>query len=1059
MLDSYLSKLARRMSRDDYREESFYPALGELMITASAELSNDQVDVTPLPRKTEAGNPDFRIWDGEHRIIGYIEAKQPGTDLHKIQNSEQLKRYRNTFPNLILTDFFEYWLFKDGQLTDKVQIGRPFVAQKLGEIPPAEHLDEFMNLMEQFFAHSVPRTLRASSLAKELARRTRFLEHIIETELVDEQNKQLTGFYQAFRQYLIAGLDKKEFADLYAQTVTYGLFAARTRAAGNEPFTREKAREYIPATIGILRDVFDFISYRKLPQNISWIVDDIAEILDAADINKILKRYYDEGKGKDPIIHFYETFLSEYNPSLREQRGVYYTPEPVVGYIVRSVHHMLKEDFDKPLGLADSSVTVLDPASGTLTFIAEAFRIAVNEYKINYGEGGVSELIKDHLLENFYAFELMMAPYAIGHLKMGFILDELGHTLEDDERFKLYLTNSLEMEDLAQTELPGMASLSEESRAAGKIKKEEEVLVILGNPPYSGNSFNRGKLIEKLLKDGYTHENGYEDDGYYTLDGKPLKEKNSKWLQDDYVKFIRFAQWKIDQYGQGIVSMITNHGYLDNPTFRGMRESMMKSFDEISVLDLHGNSLKKETAPDGSKDENVFDIRQGVAINFSIKKNGKQSNIYRSDRFSLRSYKYEWLKNNSKNSTEWTELKPQSPFYFFKEQNYELNNIYRQFLSINDLFPINSVGIVTARDHFTLHWNKDEAWRKITRFKDLPTEEARLLFDIGDDSKNWKVKFAQSDIKQSGPSKKQIVPFLYRPFDKRYTYYTGNSRGFHCRPRSEIMTNMIVGKNMGLISPKRVELDQPWSNCFISEEIIGHVIVSSKTIDYLFPLYIYPEPETNTKNNTTIMMVFEEGEEYTERQPNINKEFYNLLEHTYGTRPTPEQILYYIYAVLYAPAYRQTYAEFLKSDFPRIPFTTNYDLFCEMSALGEQITGLHLMKSDKLNNPIAKFQGQGNNVIAKAKKVGRNYQPEEQRVYINKERQYFEGIPEEVWEYQVGGYQVMDKWLYDRRERKLSNEEIQHYCRVTTALYHTIELQKEIDEIYPGVEQEVIEWQ
>lgn len=444
-LKTYVERIAEIIKRGDAREESFYPALESLLLELAESLGQKKPDVTTLPKKTEAGNPDFRVWDGSHNIVGYIEAKQPDSNLNKIAESEQLQRYRSTFPNVILTDFFEFRLYKEGELVDKVSIGRPFVAKKLGEEPPLENVDAFLELLKKFFSHSVPRTLRASSLAKELAKRTRFLEHIIERELVEEENKSLIGFYKAFQQHLIAGLTKEEFADLYAQTVTYGLFAARTRA--DDTFTRRNAVDFIPSTIGILKDVFEFISYGELPENIRWIVDDIAEILNAADINQILDRYYDEGKGKDPIIHFYETFLAEYNPNLREQRGVYYTPEPVVKYIVRSVHNILKTDFGKPLGLADSSVTVLDPAAGTLTFIAETFKVAVREYAAKYGRGGVKELIKDHLLEHFYAFELMMAPYAIGHLKMGFILEEFGYTLSDEERFKLYLTNTLDMED------------------------------------------------------------------------------------------------------------------------------------------------------------------------------------------------------------------------------------------------------------------------------------------------------------------------------------------------------------------------------------------------------------------------------------------------------------------------------------------------------------------------------------------------------------------------------------------------------------------------------------
>jgi predicted helicase len=427
----------------------------------------------------------------------------------------------------------------------------------------------------------------------------------------------IIGFYEAFRQFLISRLSKEEFADLYSQTITYGLFAARMRSKNG--FNRKLAYDNIPSTIGILRDVFRFISLEDVPAQMEWIIDDIAEVLFVADVNKLLQDYFREGKGKDPVVHFYETFLAEYDPKTRERRGVYYTPEPVVSYIVRSLHHILKDSFGRVDGMASDSVTVLDPASGTLTFLADAAKLAIDEFTSKYGEGDKEGFIKEHILKNFYAFELLMAPYAVGHLKMSFLLEELGYKLKKEDRVKLYLTSALEMEELEQTSLPGMASLSEESYLAGKVKKEQPILVIMGNPPYSGHSANKGEWIDRLLKKGYTHKSGIKDDGYYRVDGKPIKEKQTKWLQDDYVKFIRFAQWKIDQAGEGVLGFITNHSYLDNPTFRGMRWSLMNSFDEIYLLDLHGHSLKKEKCPDGSKDENVFDIRQGTAIVLFIK--------------------------------------------------------------------------------------------------------------------------------------------------------------------------------------------------------------------------------------------------------------------------------------------------------------------------------------------------------------------------------------------------------------------------------------------------------
>ncbi|MBL1215685.1 MAG: N-6 DNA methylase [Ignavibacteriae bacterium] len=612
MTKKYLSNLFKTHQKGDAREESYYTHLADLISvfsetnkSTSSGRKRKKIDITILPKKTEAGNPDFRIWDGKQKIIGYIEAKNLGTDLDKIEETEQLKRYLSTFPNVILTNFTEFRLYRDGELVDKISIARPFVIKKLSTVPPLENEDKLFELLERFLDFSIPNKFTAKSLAIELAKRTKFLKDEIVREELKSGTKSIHGFYEAFKEFLIAGISEDEFADLYSQTITYGLFAARLRA--NKDFNRKLAFSFIPKSIGILRDVFKFISLEDLPQQMEIIIDDIAEVLSAADAKKILDQYYHEGKGSDPVLHFYETFLSVYDPATREKRGVYYTPEPVVSFIVRSLHQILKDKFNIADGLASKNVTLLDPAGGTLGFLAKAIETAVEEFESKYGKGAVKNFLKEQVLQNYYAFELMMAPYAIGHMKMSFLLEELGYRMEDDERIKYYLTNTLEMKELDESKFPGMSSLSHESHEAGKVKRKEPILVILGNPPYSGHSSNTGVWISDVIKE------------YYQIDGKSLGEKNPKWLQDDYVKFIRFSQWKIDQAGEGVLGFITNHSYLDNPTFRGMRKSLMNSFDEIYILDLHGNSLKKEKSPDGSKDENVFDIQQGVAIVFMIK--------------------------------------------------------------------------------------------------------------------------------------------------------------------------------------------------------------------------------------------------------------------------------------------------------------------------------------------------------------------------------------------------------------------------------------------------------
>lgn len=605
MIKNYLSNLFKSYQKGDAREESYYKHLADFISDFSESKRKKKIDVTILPKKTEAGNPDFRVWDGKQKIVGYIEAKDLGVNLDDVEDSEQLERYLSTFPNVILTNFTEFRLFRDGERIDQVSITRPFIIKTLATVPPLEKEDKLFELLEKFLDFSIPKTYTAKTLAVELAKRTKFLKDEIVTEELKIGTKSIHSFYEAFKEFLIAGISENEFADLYSQTITYGLFAARLRA--EKDFNRKLAYSLIPKSIGILRDVFKFISLEDLPLQMEIIIDDIAEVLNVADAKKILDHYYHEGKGSDPVLHFYETFLTEYDPATREKRGVYFTPEPGVSFIVRSIHQILKEKFNMPDGLASKDVTLLDPAGGTLSFMAKAIEVAVEEFVSKYGKGAVKTFLKDQILQNFYAFELMMAPYAIGHMKMSFLLEELGYRMEDDERVKYYLTNTLEMKELDESKFPGMSSLSAESHEAGKVKKQVPILVILGNPPYSGHSSNTGEWISEVIKE------------YYQVDGKPLGEKNPKWLQDDYVKFIRFSQWKIDQAGEGVLGFITNHSYLDNPTFRGMRQSLMNSFDEIYILDLHGNSLKKEKAPDGSKDENVFDIQQGVAICFMIK--------------------------------------------------------------------------------------------------------------------------------------------------------------------------------------------------------------------------------------------------------------------------------------------------------------------------------------------------------------------------------------------------------------------------------------------------------
>ncbi|MDD2230168.1 MAG: N-6 DNA methylase [Candidatus Cloacimonetes bacterium] len=1024
ILVTYLNDLQKIINRGDAREESFYHCLKD-MIEAYAKLNKiSKCEVGILPKTTEAGNPDFRVWDGKAHITGYIEAKKPETyNLDPIAGSEQLKRYLATFPNLILTNFYEFRLYQHGMFVDSVTIASPINATQMQITPPASHVDELAALLDRYFSFSLPAITDPKSLANSLAKRTRFLrDEIITIELAEEEmqgKKVLLNFYESFKKLLINNLSIEQFADLYAQTLTYGIFAARTRSEGE--FNRELIYKYIPGTLGILKSIFRFISLEEPPQALAVLIDDIADILFNTDIQKILHRFYTEGKGKDPIVHFYETFLSEYDPKLREKRGVYYTPEPVVRYIVRSIHSILKSHFAKDDGLASSDVTILDPAAGTLTFPAEAIKVAIEEHKGKYGSGSIHNLIKHHILPHFYAIELMMAPYTVGHLKISYLLAEHGYELGEAERFKLYLSNTLEPDMPLQTEMPITHDISDECALANKVKHQEPILVIMGNPPYSGASENSNPWTESLLK---TDQDGAQS--YYSIDGKPLNEKNPKWLQDDYVKFLRFAQWKIHKAGKGIVGMITNHGYLDNPTFRGMRQSLMHTFDEIYVLDLHGNTKKKETSLDGSKDENVFDIQQGTAIILMVKGiDAAEKRVSHHELFGLRQIKYDWLDNNQFHAKTYQELSPTSPFYLFHPEATG-NEHYLQWKSLPEIFPINSVGVVTARDGLTIQDTPTQVRKTIHHFASLDPETARTAYKLGKDARDWKVEYAQKDLKNSGISDNNIVPILYRPFDSHYTYYTGRSRGFHCMPRNEVMRNMLE-KNIAIVAVRQVKTGATWQHVSISNAISESCYISNKTseISYVFPLYSYPDEHKDDIFATT------------ERVYNIAPELMDKFRKQWLDFQ-PEQLFYYVYTILHSNQYRQRFTQYLRMDFPRIPFTEDYELFSKLAEMGKELADIHLLKTPRLSPPLARYQGSGSNDMVEFIQ----YDEDKSIVQINEDK-HFEGIAPELWNYNIGGYQVLHKYLKDRRGKSLADPI--HYCRIVTALFRTIETQASID--------------
>lgn len=1052
----YLAQIEQAYKAGNATEHTHRPALKSLL-----EAFQHGITATNEPKRIKCGAPDYII-TRKDIPLGFVEAKDIGISLDDTEKSEQLKRYRDGLANLILTDYLEFRWYVSGELRLTARLAKPLDNGKLRA--EAEGVQQLDQLLHSFFAENIPVISSPKELATRMAALARLIRSIIGKTFAEEgEHGALHEQMEGFRKVLLHDLTAEQFGDMYAQTICYGLFAARCNSTSAH-FTRTHAAYDLPKTNPFLRKLFAHIAGPELDERIVWAVDNLAELLNRADISAILQDFGRATRQEDPVVHFYETFLGAYDQKMREARGVYYTPEPVVSYIVRSVDAILKKDFKLRDGLADSSkikltrpklrgkgtetlethkVQILDPATGTGTFL---YSVIGQIYQTFAGNKGMwPGYVQENLLPRIYGFELLMAPYAVAHMKLGLLLRETGYDFSSDERLRVFLTNTLE-EAHELTGLPLFTQwLAEEASSANQVKKEAPVMVVLGNPPYSGHSANTGAWIAGLLR-GSDSTTGEKTGNYFEVDGAPLGERNPKWLNDDYVKFIRFAQWRIEQTGYGVLAFVTNHGYLDNPTFRGMRQSLMQSFDDIYLLDLHGNSKKKEKAPDGGKDENVFDIQQGVAIGLFVKRSkvqAKPAQVYHADLYGTRESKYAGLAEYDVSTTSWQPLKPQAPFYLFVPQDEIVRAEYEQEWKITDIMPVNSVGIVTARDALTIHWSREDIWRTVNDFAHLPAEEAREKYALGKDAQDWKVALAQADLKASGLEEAKLAPVLYRPFDVRHTYYTGKPSGFHCRPRGEVMRQMLAGKNIGLVSARSNKSDSP-DHFFCSQNITEAKTGEASTQSALFPLYLYSngkidlfDESASGKHRANLALEF--IDDLSARlQLDFVPDGCGDLRKTFG----PEDVFHYAYAVFHSPAYRTRYAEFLKIDFPRLPLTRDASRFRSLCALGKELVALHLM--EQLPKLETRYPEAGDNTVD-AVRYSEPANGAPGRVWIN-QKQYFDNVPPEVWGYHIGGYQVCQKWLKDRKGRQLSYDDLTHYRGIVAALARTIELQAAIDE-------------
>ncbi|MFR9543837.1 MAG: N-6 DNA methylase [Rikenellaceae bacterium] len=729
-IQEYIKDLNTQYATGNATEHSYRPALKSLLDTLLPKHT-----IVNEPKRSECGAPDYII-QKDDIPTAFIEAKDfaKSNDLGgRKENKEQFDRYKKSLDNIIFTDYLDFWLYEGGEFVDSVKI-----AEVKGDkiVATSDSEEKFISLINKLANASPQKITSSTRLAEIMAGKARLLADVIERALTQEDAEQseIYGQMIAFREVLISDLEPNTFADIYAQTIAYGMFAARLHDATPDDFSRQEASTLIPKTNPFLRQIFQSIAGYDLDERIAWIVDDLAEVFRVTDVVKVMKGYGKRTRQTDPILHFYEDFLSAYNPALRKSRGVWYTPQPVVNYIVRAVDEILQKEFNLPMGLADTSkikieqsviqskdkrfkdnkkkiqteyhkVQILDPATGTGTFLAEVVHAIYEKYKNQ--QGMWQSYVEEHLLPRLNGFELLMASYAMAHLKLDMLLSDTGYKSNTNNRLRVYLTNSLE-EYHPDTGSLFVQALANEANEANYIKRDTPVMVVVGNPPYNGASKNKSKWIMDLM-------NSYKLEPNTT---HKLKERNSKLVNNDYCKFIRLGQSFVDRTQEGVLAYINSNSFLDSPTFRGMRWNLMQEFDKIYIIDLHGNSKTKECSIDGSKDENVFDITESVSINIFVKNGTKSSNsladIYHYDLYGKRKYKYDYLAKESLNTTEFEKLEPCAPFYFFTPHNDGGKNSYELGFNVNELFVLSSSGIKTSNDGLLINFNTECLIRNLT---------------------------------------------------------------------------------------------------------------------------------------------------------------------------------------------------------------------------------------------------------------------------------------------------------------------------------------------------------
>ena len=1045
---AYIAEVVKLAKTGKTTEHSFRGTLSVLLDALAPGLR-----VVNEPKREACGAPDYIVQDKNGAAVFYVETKIPGdNDLDgrkRTGNKEQFDRYKAALDTIIFTDYLDFHLYRHGEFACAVRIGDIDCDGKVKPIGGA--FDALVQMVEEAAACSPKKIDSAKKLAVRMAGKARMLQRTAEqylTPLAEEWDKNnpvgstpgmpdapLLSMMLDFRSMLMPGVGAAEFSDIFAQTLTYGMFAARLNDPTPETFSRMEAMALIPKSNPFLKTLFQLIA-TNLEDELVWIVDDLAELFAVADVSKIMKDYGKTAGMADPMVHFYEDFLREYDAGLRKERGVWYTPIQIVKFIVGAVDWVLREKFGLADGLADSSTTqtmveeatthgkklsrkvaktfhrvqILDPATGTGTFIAQAVR-KVRE-KFDGQEGLWPGYVERDLLPRLNGFELMMASYTMAHVKLDYVLRETGVVPTGKERFRVFLTDSLS--DWHKV-LPGglfAAALGREQQGADEVKRDIPVMVVMGNPPYNKSSQNNGAWIKNLVFD-------YK---------KNLNEQKIN-LDDDYIKFIRLAEHYVENNHSGIVAYITPHGFLGGNTHRQMRRHLMQTFDEIWTLNLHGNANSGETTPLGGKDQCVFSIKQGVSITIMVRtpSEGKHPcRVFYADLWGTRKEKLSFLDSATMESIEWQELSPAEPTYFFVPfDDATCDNAF----SVEDLFLFRNSGIQTKRDRLTISTSKDCLERVINDFRSLDAEDLRTKYDLGKDGRDWSVAYAKSDIEKSSPIVSDII--YHHPFDIRYTVYTGRTKGFLAYPRKKLFRHFVGHDNIGLLVRKQTP-DKPFTYVFICNTLISEGVlgIDPKGREYVFPLWLY-----------------EEHMGAVEKRANMDNAVLAKIANAIGSATVdPEMVFSYIYGVLHMPSYRAKFKELLKVDFPRIPYPKDKSQFEKVAAIGKKLIDIHLLRdaAPGLAEKRARFAAAGSDEV---EEVRFEETPGSGTgcVYINP-TQYFDNVPKSSWEMPIGGYCPAQKWLKDRKGCKLSVADIRHYQRIVVALEETKKQMEKLSE-------------